>query len=514
MYHSKIDQSNPRKARLRTYGIADPNDRLHYQLSDVLSAEAATTAGIYVDQYLRITGINLDAAARQNYVDEVNRHLVTKYRPPFDETWIAQCEKIAELIYSSHTDPAAHLGALSVSQQHELRIIFKSAKTVDEGLRLVSELSRFYSLDAEIMLTTVQQCHDREHGEWITRQIEVFRRVVTEAVEQAAAKSADGKRQADQSSDLMQTLLALADEVAGASQESAQAMGDAALTAGGLRITLDDMSDVLCRASKALSEATNTVEETQSTVEDLTSQNASIQSIAELIQSITSKTSILALNARIEAARAGEAGYGFAVVASEIKGLSEQTAQATEEIVARLRKIEQASERAIAANQSMQDTFTQARDMTEAVCQEVTEQTTTVTKIAASVDETSLSAVSSSDAIQQIRELVGGITDEMHSANGLADDLNQQISDLKTGADDFLQSLSVQTAAARVQPHADQTKPIAHDPSRTDSGVQRDALGPLARKQGEGSGQTTPDRALVEVESELDADFASWLESD
>ena len=58
-----------------------------------------------------------------------------------------------------------------------------------------------------------------------------------------------------------------------------------------------------------------------------------VQDITDTILGISNQTNLLALNASIEAARAGEAGKGFVVVADEIRGLSEDTRKATEQIV-------------------------------------------------------------------------------------------------------------------------------------------------------------------------------------
>ena len=97
-------------------------------------------------------------------------------------------------------------------------------------------------------------------------------------------------------------------------------------------------------AVKATGEALDGMQAVTSMLDTLHTVVAQVGRMAINISDIAKKTNMLALNATIEAARAGEAGKGFAVVANEVKGLANQTGQATVQIQEQLASLREGME--------------------------------------------------------------------------------------------------------------------------------------------------------------------------
>ncbi len=163
-------------------------------------------------------------------------------------------------------------------------------------------------------------------------------------------------------------ILSVTTEQASMSSEQAAAVSETTSTLQEVRQTADQAAERARQVLEVAQESTRIADEgihsVQSTMEGMTKIKEQVGTIAETILSLSEQTqqigeiiatvndiadqsSLLALNAAIEAARAGEAGKGFAVVAGEVRGLAEQSRQATAQVKDILGDIQKAANTAV-----------------------------------------------------------------------------------------------------------------------------------------------------------------------
>ncbi|GAA4625311.1 methyl-accepting chemotaxis protein [Cellulomonas oligotrophica] len=150
---------------------------------------------------------------------------------------------------------------------------------------------------------------------------------------------------------------------------------------------IGEISQNAQEAARVAQQATDVAAETNSKVEQLGVSSREIGEVVRAITAIAEQTNLLALNATIEAARAGEAGKGFAVVAGEVKELAHETAQATEDIAARVQAIQGDSQEAASALARIGEIVAEINDYQARIASAVEEQTATTSEMSASLKD-------------------------------------------------------------------------------------------------------------------------------
>lgn len=156
------------------------------------------------------------------------------------------------------------------------------------------------------------------------------------------------------------------------------------------------------------------IQETSKRIKRLGESSQEIGEIVDLISDITEQTNVLALNAAIQAASAGEAGRGFSVVAEEVQRLAERSAEATKQISALVKTIQNDTNDAVSAMEKSTVGVVEGAKLSEAAGQSLQEIEQVSNQLA-----TLISSISVSTQVQT--EMAGEVSGVMEDIRGISE---------------------------------------------------------------------------------------------
>jgi methyl-accepting chemotaxis protein len=176
-----------------------------------------------------------------------------------------------------------------------------------------------------------------------------------------------------------------ANELSGAAEQVSRDVSTVAAGTEEMTAAIGQIARGASRATTVAAQAVAAAGVTNATVTKLSHSSTEISQVVKAIQAIAAQTNLLALNATIEAARAGAAGKGFAVVAGEVKTLAQQTADATEDITARIYAIQGDAGAAVTAIAEITTVIDQINDIQATIASAVEEQDATTGEMARAI---------------------------------------------------------------------------------------------------------------------------------
>lgn len=189
--------------------------------------------------------------------------------------------------------------------------------------------------------------------------------------------------------------------------------------------TVGDISANTSKARLISEQATDQAHTISEQMQKLGHAAQEIGHVTETITNISAQTKLLALNATIEAARAGAAGKGFAVVANEIKELARQTAEATEDIKARIAGIQNSTGVAVTEIGQITTVIKDVGTIVTSIAAAIEEQATVTRDVASNIAQASGGVHDANDRVSQTAQVSTSIARDIAGVNSAVAEIQQ-----------------------------------------------------------------------------------------
>lgn len=215
-----------------------------------------------------------------------------------------------------------------------------------------------------------------------------------------------------------------------------------ASTMGEMSSTIAEIARNAEKAAAAVSSAVSLADDSNSQIDALGASAAEIGSVIEVIQDIAEQTNLLALNATIEAARAGDAGKGFAVVATEVKELAKQTADATDDIRARIEAIQQSTGTAVGSIAKIGTAIKDVKEVSRTIASAVEEQGISMKEVSQNIAQAANAAETVSLGVKESAQASQEISKNINNVNQAAKESTTYADETKTAGDSLSERAS------------------------------------------------------------------------
>ncbi len=415
------------------------------EIKALIANSEAMIAKNFIEHYLKVM-VKDRIVSEQDiapHVKESVAYIQLKYGNASEPAWVKKACDMAAFLRKSGCPLSCAVAGFANSHEVTISCIAKACDgDFDTLRRLSSTVMKLGMMEAEIAAWVYAQFDKAEDAETREQITHNFEGTVSTVLREA---SSFGKRVGTQSAGAAksaQMMLGKASEVAAAAQQSAFAMREAATTANGLIKAIENSQVEVDSAAQVVTRAAEQASHASSLSQTLSGHAEAIESIIGLIRDVAGQTNLLALNATIEAARAGDAGRGFAVVAQEVKSLASQTAQATDDIAAKISAIQISARSTLDANGAIHDIMQEVQKTAERIRTAMEVQTQTVTRITSAVDETALAADAMSGSIGAICAETENMSREIAELSTGFGEVDSKLVSLEAAASNFRKQIA------------------------------------------------------------------------